>query len=338
VRRSFYRLAGVSGLFGALAIGSLGGAAESPAADACIAPADGPDVCLLVSHAPDGASISAPGAPRYVSFDASVRNADASSLTHVTLAIAPIHPSAGAGFSFVTDPSASAGSCSYAADSLTVTCDLGRLVSGASAEVALVLGTPTTAGTASLDFEMFVDEGPSDTSPNPGKVDTASVTELVGVSADTSRAETYVPENTEVDLSVTENGRRDGLSLPPQAFATTAELGFTSTDEVPFECPARFVCRVGADWLTATVPGRFDPLAEFDFFWPASQVASNQTKRNFVLFYVASAGAALDIISARCDAELSVVPCLKDIELPKNGPLKGTLSATLVTDHNGRMY
>ena len=37
------------------------------------------------------------------------------------------------------------------------------------------------------------------------------------------------------------------------------------------------------------------------------------------------------------DAQLSVVPCLKDISLPKSGPLKGSLAFTLVTDHNGHM-
>ena len=56
-----------------------------------------------------------------------------------------------------------------------------------------------------------------------------------------------------------------------------------------------------------------------------------------MLFYVATPGAPLEIISARCNAQLSVVPCLKDIALAKSGPLKGSLTATLVTDHNGHM-
>jgi hypothetical protein len=338
VRRTVHRLAGVSGLLGALALGSLGGAAESPAADACIAPADGPEVCLQVSHAPSGVSVSSPDVPRYVVLNASVTNEASSSATHVSVEIAPIHGALGAGFALASDPSPSVGSCSYAAGSLTLKCAFGKLASHASAGVDVVLRTPTAPGTASIDVQTSVDEGPSDTSPNPGKVDTVAVTESIEVSADTTMASTYVPANTGVELSVAEAGRKDALSLPPQAFATTAELGFTSTDDVPFKCPARFVCRVGADWLTATIPGRFDPLAEFDFFWPASQVSSKQTERNFVLFYAASPGAGLEIISARCDATLSLVPCLKDIELPKKGPLKGTLSATLVTDHNGRMY
>jgi hypothetical protein len=337
MRGSVYRSLGVVGLLGALVLGSLGGAAESPAAAACIPPKDGPNVCLSVSHAPAGASVSTPGGPRYVSFDASVTNEGGNNVTHVTLAIAPVHAGLGAGFSFVFAPSPSAGSCSYAAASRTITCELGRLRRGASADVHLVLRTPTMAGTVPLEFETSVDEGSSDTNPNPGKVDTVAVTEPVEVSADESRAATYVPRDTGMELSVAQAGRRDGVSLPPQAFATTAELEFTSTADLPFTCPAGFVCRIGAAWLTATIPGRFEPLAEFDFFWPATQVSPKQTTRNFVLYYVAFPGAGLEIVSARCDADLEVVPCLKDITLPNSGPSKGTLSATLVTDHNGNM-
>lgn len=338
MRGSVYRCLGVLGLLGALALGSLGGAAGSPAAVACISPQDGPNVCLSVGHAPDGASISTAGGARYVSFDASVTNNAKNVVTHATLEIAPVEAALGDGFSFFTQASPSAGSCSYKAAAQTIRCTLGKLRSGASADVHLVLRSPAVGGAADLGFEASVDEGPSDQNPNPGKVDTVAVTETVDVSADQSRAATYVPLDTGMNLSVQENGRSDALSLPPQSFATTAELEFTSTAELPFTCPEGFVCRIGAKWLNATIPGSFDPPAEFDFFWPASQVSPKQTMQNFVLFYVASPGAPLEIISARCGAKVAVVPCLKDIKLPKTGPLKGTLSATLVSDHNGRMH
>ena len=338
MRGSVHRYLGVLGLLGALALGSLGGAAESPAAAACIPPEDGPNVCLRVSHAPDGASVSAAGADRFVSFDASVTNNAKNVVTHVTLEIAPVAAGLGDDFSFFTEPSPSAGSCSYKATSRTIRCTLGKLRSGASADVHIVLRSPTVPGAAALEFETSVDEGRKDKNPNPGKVDMVALTEVVDVSADQSRAATYVPLNTGMDLSVAQDGRRDALSLPPQPFATTAELEFTSAEELPFTCPAGFVCRIGAAWLNATIPGSFDPPAEFDFFWPASQVSPKQTTKNFVLFYLASPGAPLEIISARCTAKLSVVPCLKDIVLPRKGPLKGTLSATLVSDHNGRMH
>ena len=337
MRGPVYRYLGVVGLLGALVLGSLGGAAESPAAPACIPPEDGPNVCLQVSHAPDGASVSASGAVRYVSFDASVTNRAKNVVTHATLDIAPVQAGLGDGFSFFSEASPSAGSCSYEAASETVRCQLGRLRSGASAGVHLVLRSPTMPGAAPLEFETTIDEGPSDTNPNPGKVDSVAVTETVDVSADQSRAATYVPRDTGMDLSVAQDGRRDALSLRPQPFATTAELEFTSTAELPFTCPVGFVCRIGTPWLTATIPGTFDPVAEFDFFWPASQVSPKQTTKNFVLYYVAFPGADLEIVSARCNAKLEVLPCLKDIVLPSKGPLKGTLSATLVTDHNGNM-
>lgn len=338
MRGSVPRYLGVLGLLGALALGSLGGAAESPAAAACIPPQDGPNVCLLVSHEPVGPSASAAGAERYVSFDATVTNQAKNELTHATLEIAPVQAGLGDGFSFFS-ASPSVGSCSYEAASHTIRCQLGKLRSGARADVHVVLVSPATVGEAALQFVTTVDEGPSDQSPNPGKVDSVAVTEVVDVRPAGSGAATYVPEGTRMELSVTQNGRRDALDLPPQSFATTAELAFTSTAELPFTCPTGFVCRIGnAPWLNATIPGTFAPPAEFDFFWPASQVSRKQTIKNFVLFYLASPGAPLEIISDRCDATVSVVPCLKDIQLPKKGPLKGTLSATLVSDHNGRMH
>ncbi|MGH3036897.1 MAG: hypothetical protein ACRDMU_06920 [Gaiellaceae bacterium] len=339
MRGSVPRYLGVLGLLGALALGSLGGAAESSAAAACIPPGEGPDVCLEVSHTPEGPTVSAAGTARYVSFDATVTNNAKNAVTHATLDIAPVAAGLGADFSFFKQASPSAGSCSYTAATETIRCLLGKLRSGASADVHVVVRTPTEAGEAPLEFVTTVDEGPSDQNPNPGKVDSVAVTEVVDVGAGGSSAVTYVPEDTGIDLSVQQGSRRDALSLPPQPFATTAELEFTSTAELPFTCPAGFVCRIGgAPWLSATIPGTFDPVAEFDFFWPTSQVSSKQSTRNFVLFYLASPGAPLEIISARCSASLQVVPCLKDIVLPNSGPLKGTLSATLVTDHNGRMH
>src|SRR5688500_3448669 len=313
MRGSVQRYLGVIGLLGALALGALGGAAESPAAAACIPPKAGPNVCLQVSHAPDGASVSAAGAARYVSFDASVTNNAKNVVTHATLEIAPVDPGLGDGFSFFSGASPSAGSCSYATASRTIRCELGRLRSGASADVHLVLRSPTTPGAAPLEFETTVDEGPSDTNPNPGKVDTVAVTETVDVSADQSRAATYVPLNTAMNLSVQEDGRRDALSLPSQPFATTAELEFTSTAELPFTCPSGFVCRIGAAWLNATIPGSFDPPAEFDFSWPASQVSPKQTTKNFVLFYLASPGAPLQTTSAPFPPQPAPCPPLTDL-------------------------
>jgi len=326
-----------SGLAASLKHVALAGAAQSPAADACVPPKDGPKICLRVTAGPDGASVSTPAAPRYVALDVSVANESGNAVNHATLQFGPVDPALGTGFSFVELPASTAGSCSYSAAARSISCDLGQLRTGAAVDIRLTLRTPTAAGVTALTFTTSFAEGPSDQNPNPGKTDTFEVTELVDVTADLGTDATYVPAGTGIELTVAQDGHEDSFTLPPQDFDTTARLEFTSTADLPFTCPAKQICRLGTPWLTATVPGTFDPLAEVDFFWPASQVPSKQTVKNFVLYYVASAGAPLQIVSARCNARLDVVPCLKDIVLPKSGPLKGSLSATLVTDHNGHM-
>ena len=337
MKGSAARYLGGSVLVAVLAVVALAGASQSPAAEACVPPKQGPNVCLSVTVGPDGASVSTAASPRFVSVDASVDNEGGNAVNHATLQIFPVDPALGAGFSFVSLPSSSAGSCSYSAAARTISCDFGQVRGGAGVDVGVTLRTPTTAGTQPLQFTTSFAEGPTDQNPNPGKTDTVQVTELIDVVADPDTAATFVPANTAVALTVQQDGRQDTFSLPPQDFDTTARLEFTSTDDLPFVCPAKQVCRVGTPWLTATVPGTFDPEAEIDFFWPATQVSTKQTEKNVALFYVATPGASVEVISARCNAQLSVVPCLKDISLPKSGPLKGSLAFTLVTDHNGHM-
>ena len=337
MKGSAARYLGGSVLVAVLAVVALAGASQSPAAEACVPPKQGPNVCLSVTVGPDGASVSTAASPRFVSVDASVDNEGGNAVNHATLQIFPVDPALGAGFSFVSLPSSSAGSCSYSAAARTISCDFGQVRGGAGVDVGVTLRTPTTAGTQPLQFTTSFAEGPTDQNPNPGKTDTVQVTELIDVVADPDTAATFVPANTAVALTVQQDGRQDTFSLPPQDFDTTARLEFTPTEDLPFVCPAKQVCRVGTPWLTATVPGTFDPEAEIDFFWPATQVSTKQTEKNVALFYVATPGASVEVISARCNAQLSVVPCLKDISLPKSGPLKGSLAFTLVTDHNGHM-
>jgi hypothetical protein len=325
------------GLVAALAVVALAGASQSPAADACVAPGAGPRICVVVSHDPASPSISTSTDPRFVSLEASVANESSNAVNHASVTIGPIDPALGTGFSFVEVPTSSAGSCSYTAADRTILCDLGQLRSGAEVDIALTLRTPTVVGESGVTFTALFAEGPTDQNPNPGKTDAVAATELIDVTAGLVTDATYVPAGTGIELEIAQAGHRDSFTLPPQDFDTTAQLEFTSTAELPFTCPAKQVCRLGTPWLTATVPGTFDPLAEVDFFWPANQVATNQTVKNFVLFYVATPGAPLEIISARCNAQLSVVPCVKDVALAKSGPLKGSLTATLVTDHNGHM-
>jgi hypothetical protein len=337
MKGSAARFLGGSGLVAALALVALAGANQSPAAQACVPPSQGPNVCLTVTIGPDGASVSTAALPRFVAIDATVSNESGNVVNHTTLQIFPVDPSLSARFSFVSAPTTSAGSCSYSASALTISCDLGQVRGGAHVDVGVTLRTPTVAGLQGLTFRTLFAEGPTDQNPNPGKTDTVEVGEQIDVKNDPTTEATFVPAGTAASLTVQEEGRTDTFNLPPQDFDTFAQLEFTSTDDLPFTCPKKEVCRVGTPWLTATVPGTFDPEAEIDFFWPASQVSSKQTVKNFVLFYVATPGAPVEIISARCNAQLSVVPCVKDIALPKSGPLKGSLAATLVTDHNGHM-
>ena len=325
------------GLVAALAVVALAGASQSPAAEACVAPGAGPRICVVVSHDPASPSISTSTDPRFVSLEASVANESSNAVNHATLAIGPVDPQLGTGFSFVELPTSSVGSCSYSVADRTILCDLGQMRGGAVVDIALTLSTPNVVGLSGVTFTATFAEGPTDQNPNPGKTDTVATTEFIDVTAGLVSDATFVPAGTGIQLEIAQAGRRDSFTLPPQAFDTTAQLEFTSTADLPFLCPAKEVCRIGTPWLTATVPGTFDPLAEVDFFWPASQVSSKQTVKNFALFYVATPGAPVEVISARCDAQFSVVPCVTDISLPKSGALKGSLAATLVTNHNGHM-
>lgn len=321
-------------LLAALVLGALGGAAASPAASsACIPPDEGPEVCLDVAHTPETVSVSRSGGSAYAAFTAAIRNTSGQTVNHVTLEVTSIGTGPGDEFAFFS-ATPSTGTCSHDAASSEVRCLFGQLKKGASAQVELVLRAPTVPGEKALDFTAFFDERKSDNPGSPGKVDTVSVTETIVVTPPGPTANSFVPRNAAVGLEIDKNGQEGGVDLPPQSFSTTAALQFTPTNQIPFKCPS--ICR-GGDWFSATIPGRFNPLAEFDLFWPAHLVPSKQTEQNFEVFYVAQPGAKVQIIKARCDSKLSVVPCLKDITEFKSGPLKGSFAATVVRADNGHM-
>jgi hypothetical protein len=322
-------------LVAALALVALGGAAAgADAGTACIPPDSGPEVCLEVARTPEGAvSASRQGANAYALFTATVANNSGQTVTHVALEVSPIVTDTSDGFVlFSADPST--GTCSYDEASSEVRCELGKLSRGRSAQVELVLAAPTTPGEAALDFIASFDEGPSDRPENPGKRDVIPLREVITILPPGSTASSFVPEGANLDLEIGKQGQAGGVELPPQDFSTTAALQFTSTNVIPFTCPS--VCR-GGDWFSATIPGTFAPAAEFDLFWPANLVPTKQTEKNFVVFYIAFVGAPVETIEARCDANLSVTPCIKDVTLFKTGPLKGALAATVVRTDNGHM-
>jgi hypothetical protein len=322
-------------LVAALALVALGGAAAgADAGTACLPPGSGPEVCLQVDRVPEGdVSASRDDADAYASFTATVANNSGQTVTHVALEVSPIVTETSDGFVlFSVDPST--GACSYNAASSQVRCELGKLSRGGSAQVELVLAAPTTPGEAALDFTASFDEGPSDQPENPGRRDVIPLTEVITILPPGSTANSFAPQGANLDLEIDKQGQEGGVALPPQDFSTTAALRFTGTNVIPFTCPS--VCR-GGDWFSATIPGTFAPAAEFDLFWPANLVAPKQTEKNFVVFYIAFAGAPVETIEARCDAQLSVTPCIKNVTLFKTGPLKGALAATVVRTDNGHM-
>ncbi|MGH3115069.1 MAG: hypothetical protein ACRDOP_16520, partial [Gaiellaceae bacterium] len=73
-------------LITALVLGALGGAAANATAGSeCIAPADGPEICLEVERTPESPVASTAEAPTYTSFSVTLANRDRSTVTHVML-------------------------------------------------------------------------------------------------------------------------------------------------------------------------------------------------------------------------------------------------------------
>lgn len=322
-------------LITALVLGALGGAAAGATAGSeCIAPADGAEICLEVERTPESPVASTAEAPTYTSFSVTLANRDRSTVTHVMLEAGPIVTDLFEGF-VLFSATPSAGTCSYSAASSSLTCSFDSLASGAKVTLELALRTPSTPGPAALEFTGSFDEGPSDNPGSGGKVDTVSVSDVTTVQAPGGpTASSFVPEGADLQLGVSQGGQQGSVSLPAQDFSTTADLEFTGTDEIPFACPS--VCR-GGEWFTAAIPGAFDPPAEFDLFWPAHLVPRKQTAKNFAVFYVSSPGAGVETISARCDATLSVIPCIENVTFFKKGPLKGGVAASVFRLDNGHM-
>lgn len=319
----------------ALALGTAGAAA--PHGDSGSGCGKKAPMCLDVQTTPEASvTASRADAPAYVLVTATVTGTSKEKGGEETrLQVSPLAADTSAGF-VLSSATPSVGTCALDPASSTLTCSLGKLKRDQVATVDLVLQAPQAAGDASLDFVAATKgKGQWSSSDKSRKV---SVTKVITVTEPGGETATsFVPEGTPLALDTARNGQTEELSLPSQDFSTTATLGFTSTDEIPFTCPKGFVCRTG-DWFSATIPGTFDPTAEFRLFWPAELVSPKQTVDNFAVFYVASPGAPLEIIKKRCDKYLSVIPCLKDVKKFWWGPLKGGFAATVVRADNGHMH
>jgi hypothetical protein len=313
------------GLLVAIALGTAGAAAPHGDSGCKKSPA-----CLGVAATLDAVTASQPNAPAYANLTATVTGSSKKKGgEEVELTVSPLAADTAAGF-VLFSATPSVGTCALDDASTTLTCSLGKLKRGEVATVDLVLEAPQTVGDAALDFAV---------SPKPkGKSRPVSVTKVITITQPGGETATsFVPDGTPLALEADKSGQAQTLSLPAQGFSTTAELAFNTTDEIPFTCPKYFVCRTG-DWFSVTIPGTFDPPAEFRLFWPASVIDRKQTVDNFAVFYVKEAGAPLEIIKKRCDKYLSVIPCLKDVKEFKWGPLKGSFAATVVRVDNGKMH
>jgi hypothetical protein len=324
------RLALLAAFVAVLVVGVAGGSAAS---SACVAPGDGPRVCLDVVHEPDDVTVSQPGAPTYASFTATITNDSKQTVTHVALRVTPIETVTSEGFVlFSVTPST--GTCSYDAASSALTCLLDRLVRGASARVELVAEAPSSTGEAPLDFIASFDEQVSDNPGAPGKVDTVSVTEETSITPPGPTTSTFVPAGVALGLSAFAGGQSGEARIPSDHAALTAALAIT--DDPPFVCPKGEVCRGGA-WVDAAIPGTFAQGLRFLLRWPDEFVSTNQTVKNFALFYIACDTCQLEIIRTRCSSAtpaLAEMPCLWNVrDLRENG-----FEAMLISPHNGKMH
>ena len=323
---------------GGLLVVGLGGAGAA-AADSPCPPPSGRQLCVSVTHAPPEVSAATAGGQTFVSFTATLRNVGKSALTQTTLTACLVGGSESGDGCGAAPPGASfhsavasAGNCTIAG--ATARCLIGKLRSGAVVTVDLVARAPTEAGTFRNVVSVSVKERGSD-SPRPDpQPDTITVSEPVTtLAAGGPRAISFVPDGIATELLAADEGQ-SGLSKIPSAHdALIAELAIT--DDPPFVCPKGEICRSGG-WVSATIPGTFDSL-QFVLHWPDEFVSPKQTRKNFVLFYIACDTCALEIIRDRCSSATPSAnerPCLWNIrDLGRKG-----FEATLISSRNGKMH
>jgi uncharacterized repeat protein (TIGR01451 family) len=313
----------------ALGIPALAGA------EAQVCSSSGPAVCVQLSHTPDALSAAAPGSTTYASLTATVRNTGTSTATHVTVTdTLPVGTS-------VVSVTPSRGTCATAAT--TVTCDVGRLVSGATMTLDLSVTAPAAAGqianAVTARFDERTNDGPT---PDP-KQDSVTATDPIAVGSEPGRVESWVPAETTADLSTDPSGagvatpgqsQVAGVHVPAQATGRAVRLARTAG---AFSCPKKQICRDG-DWIEASVPGTFvDPPLQFSLRWDASLVQRKQSTRNLAVFYTQClTGCAVQTISDPCRSATpspAEQPCLWAVKEEQDGDF----SAVLIQDHNGYM-
>jgi hypothetical protein len=333
------------GVWGALVVSvvlvaGLGGAETVAASESPCPPPDGRALCLSVTDTPVDVSAASAGAPTFVAYAVTVRNGGGSMLTHTTANACLAAGAEGAGACGAVPPGGaffsatpSAGACSLAGS--TARCELGSLAPGAVATIELVAHAPTQPGPFRNVVTVSANERGND---NPGQdpnADTVTVSEgTTALVPGGTRASSFVPKGIATELLAGAGGQSGQSKIPSQHEALTAALAIT--DDPPFTCPEDEICR-GGGWVSASIPGTFDPALQFVLRWPDDLVPAKQTTRNFALFYIACDTCALEIIRTRCSSatpSAEELPCLWNVrDLRRSG-----FEATLISDHNGKMH
>ncbi len=324
---------------GCLLVAGLGGAGAAAAEDSPCPPPTGRQLCVSVTHTPLDVSAATAAGQTFVSFTVTLRNVGKSELTQTTLTACLVSGSGSGSDCGAAPPGASfhsavasSGNCTIAG--ATARCLIGKLKSGASATAELVARAPTQAGAFRNVVSAFVKERGSDNPGNDPQTDTITVSEPVTtLAAGGPRASSFVPDGIATQLLAADEGQSGLSKIPAGHDDLTAELAIT--DDPPFVCPKYEICRSGG-WVSATIPGTFDSL-QFVLRWPDEFVSPKQTRKNFVLFYIACDTCALEIIRDRCSSATPSAnerPCLWNIrDLGSKG-----FEATLISSHNGKMH
>ena len=313
--------------------------------EACTVNSQQGRLCLTVSDTPDPVAYSSfDGNSTYISYHAELSNRSTSSnLSHVSLS--ETLPADAPYFS----ATASRGTCSHSGQS--VTCAISGLSAGQTASVDVVVSAPATSDPNPPDetitnvVRASFDENFNDNPNNGGKQDTVLYPN-VSTTVSATAGQTFVPTGATGQVDTDPSQPQTGKATIPNASTDViATIGLSSPDSFCVNGVHRigkksYVCR-GGGFVEASVLNASDnshyrstthPLV-FHLSWDGSLTTSKQTKKNFVVFYEPDASSQVQVISTRCNASATNIPCLRNIS-PLTG---GGWSVELVKADNGRM-
>ena len=306
------------------------------APEACTTNQQQGTLCLTVSDTPDPVAPSGVGSDSYISYEATLRNASNSNLSHIGLS--DVLPQ-GTTLFRVTP---SSGTCS---GSGPVNCAIGSLPSGSSATVEVVVTAPTTEGTITNEVTATFDEDSNGGGAGGGgKQATVPYSEPTLVSQ--TAGETFVPTGGSGQVGATDLHQSGKARINHPSTDVLASIDLLAPDSFCVKGTVKvgqktYVCRNGG-FVSVSVVHADDPTVHysdarnplvFHLEWDGSLTSTKQTVKNFVVFYQSNVGSTTQVISTRCNATASNLPCLRNVS-PLTG---GGISADLVKQDNGRM-